>query len=72
MKQEDIDKAIAEIEAVSREQERKRTCTHCWHDTGLAYACHPPEYCQVCCHCGFNRTVSEPSASREGHGSYMP
>ena len=47
--------------------------THCWHDSGRQLLSMPPQYVQVCCHCGEVKTVRpEVIASFEGHGKYHP
>lgn len=48
-------------------------CTHCYHRQPTTYLTYPPQYPEICCHCGNQRVVrpSEPPAP-PGHGPYYP
>lgn len=42
---------------------------HCWHQTDRAYMSNPPQWDEVCCHCGEVRRVMRPEPlPRAGHG----
>lgn len=46
---------------------------HCWHDTGLMFACDPPKYQQICCFCTALREVGPPiKVPVPGHGPHVP
>ncbi len=45
-------------------------CSHCWHGTGHVLESYPPQYPEVCCHCGAKRRRRETLAT--GHGPYAP
>lgn len=46
---------------------------HCWHDTGKALLTNPPQYEDLCCHCGETRTRQVQQVFPEGeHGPYHP
>lgn len=46
---------------------------HCWHDSGKALLSIPPQYVQICCHCGEQKIVKpEIVLSFEGHGEFHP
>lgn len=47
---------------------------HCWHRTGAMLMTHPPQWDEVCCHCGTQKRVhhgNHPSAPT-GHGPHLP
>jgi hypothetical protein len=47
--------------------------SHCWHSTGMVLTSNPPQYPQVCCWCGAERTLRGLVPQREpGHGPYEP
>lgn len=49
------------------------SCNHCWHETGIALTTNPPQYPEVCCHCGEQRVVyGYAPMNQEGHGKYLP
>jgi hypothetical protein len=48
-------------------------CNHCWHETGVVLTSHPPQYPEVCCHCGEERVIRGAAMTpQEGHGRYAP
>ena len=46
--------------------------TRCWHGTGVALESMPPQYPEVCCHCGEERVVRPQSPTTAGHGPFLP
>ena len=47
--------------------------THCWHDTGVVLTSNPPQYIEICCHCGTGKTRRRfTEFNPTGHGKYLP
>lgn len=42
---------------------------HCWHDTGISKLVNPPQFEDICCHCGKKRWRVE---TKNGHGKFFP
>ena len=46
---------------------------HCWHETGFVLTTNPPQYPEVCCHCGEQRIIRGMAVTPDiGHGKHMP
>jgi hypothetical protein len=46
---------------------------HCWHETGVVLTSNPPQYPEVCCHCGEQRVIRGAAVTpQEGHGKHAP
>jgi hypothetical protein len=45
---------------------------HCWHGTGVVLESYPPQYPEVCCHCGEMQTRRGSMPTPEGHGPFLP
>lgn len=48
-------------------------CTHCYHAENSTFTSYPPQYPEICCHCG-DRRVTRPAEPPPppGHGKYYP
>lgn len=44
---------------------------HCWHSHGPALLTDPPQYHQVCCHCGETRIRRDIGQELVGHGPFL-